>query len=330
MQQSLVVVAAGERYNLFLQQQPLYLLFTMSENDDILMLCANCGKGEECSGDLKSCAACKLVKYCSRDCQIAHRPQHKKKCKKRAAELYDVELFKAPPPREECPICMLPSPLYDNYTGITFHSCCGKNICDGCEYAMRMVDSKLEDLNCPFCRTPPAITDEEEIKRLKKLMEKDNGEAFYTLAGLYERGIMGFPQDSAKANELWLKAGELGHAGAYCNLGNAYRLGNGVEVDDKKAKYYYERAAMMGHMKARNNLGCLEGLAGNRQRAMKHLVLAARAGNTQSLGTVKKGYMAGIVTKVEYANTLREYQKSQDEMKSDARDKARAFDEMHG
>ena len=35
--------------------------------------------------------------------------------------------------------------------------------------------------------------------------------------------------------------------------------------------------------------------------------------------------MHGDVTKDEYANTLREYQKSQDEMKSDARDKAVAY-----
>ena len=33
--------------------------------------CANCSKGgEENSGDLKACTACKLVKYCNRDCQI--------------------------------------------------------------------------------------------------------------------------------------------------------------------------------------------------------------------------------------------------------------------
>ena len=49
--------------------------------------CANCGKGEESSGDLKVCSGCKILKYCNRDCQIAHRPQHKKACKKRAAEL---------------------------------------------------------------------------------------------------------------------------------------------------------------------------------------------------------------------------------------------------
>jgi len=50
-------------------------------------ICANCGKGEEESDNLKTCTACKLVKYCNRDCQIAHRSQHKKACKKRAAEL---------------------------------------------------------------------------------------------------------------------------------------------------------------------------------------------------------------------------------------------------
>ena len=58
-------------------------------------------------------------------------------------------------------------------------------------------------------------------------------------------------------------------------------------------------------------------------RAFKHFLLLARAGYKLSLDCVKKGYMAGHVTKEDYANTVREYQKSQDEMKSDARDKAK-------
>ena len=70
--------------------------------------CANCGKGEECSGDLKSCTACKLVKYCNRECQIAHRPQHKKECKKQAAELRDEKLFKQPHnPKSVQSVCYL-------------------------------------------------------------------------------------------------------------------------------------------------------------------------------------------------------------------------------
>ena len=94
-------------------------------------------------------------------------------------------------------------------------------------------------------------------------------------------------------------------------------------MDKEKAKHYWELAAMNGNVKARHNLGCLEGEAGNIARAYKHFILAAKAGHKQSLDKVKDGYSSGIVTKDEYANTLREYQKIQDEMKSDTREKAR-------
>ena len=79
---------------------------------------------------------------------------------------------------------------------------------------------------------------------------------------------------------------------------------------------------MNGSVEARNNLGANEYEAGNKHRAFKHFILAASAGNKASLDNVKQGYMHGHITKEEYANTLREYQKSQDEMTSEARDKA--------
>ena len=292
----------------------------MSTPDNI---CANCGKGEECSGDLKSCTACKMVKYCNRDCQVAHRPQHKKVCKKRAAELHDEVLFKVPPPREECPICMLPPPVYGNHTGMTFYSCCGKHICNGCIYAMIETGGKNMKL-CPFCKTSQARSEEEELQWVKKLMEKGNAYAFYQLAGYYAQGIYDLPQNQAKVNELYLKAGELGCANAYYNLGIAYQEGTGVEVDKKKAKHYYELAAMGGNLEARHNLGCFEGQAGNYQQAFKHFIISASAGYKDSLGVIKHGYTSGHVTKEEYANTLREYQKNQDETKSEARDIALA------
>ena len=127
------------------------------------------------------------------------------------------------------------------------------------------------------------------------------------------------PHDRAKANELYLKAGGLGCADAYYNLGALYAIGEGVEVDEEKAKHYYELAAMNGSVNARFNLACAEGQAGNYQRALKHFILAARAGHEEALGMVKQVFMGGFVTKDEYANTLRVYQKSQDEMKSEMR-----------
>ena len=171
-------------------------------------ICANCGKGEEESCNLKSCAACKLVKYCSRECQIAHRPQHKKECKKRVIELHEEKLFADPPPPEECPICMLPLSGEDRTE--MFQSCCGKIICTGCLCAMMMSDEGGADL-CPYCRTPDEPTDEGTVKQIKKLMDKGNGEAFFEFANYYGGGTMGLTQDYQKANELYLKAGELGY-----------------------------------------------------------------------------------------------------------------------
>ena len=115
----------------------------IEEND--VATCANCGKGEEGSINLKSCAACMLVKYCSRDCQAAHRPQHKKECKRRATELHEEALFKDVAP-EECQIWFLPHTPHENGT-VVFMTCCGKQICIGCIYGIEM--NELKEI-CPF------------------------------------------------------------------------------------------------------------------------------------------------------------------------------------
>ena len=285
--------------------------------------CANCGQGEESSGDLKACTACKLVKYCNRDCQIAHRPQHKNECRKRAAELkrlHEEALFKEHEP-EDCSICFLPV-MRVNQTN--FQSCCGKNICHGCKYAMMCEARKkgkagLELHICAFCRTPIACSHDEEVKRVKKLMKNGNAEAFNTLAGNYVDGAYGMRQDMAKANELLLKAGELGSGSAYNNLANS---GRGVGMDRKKAMHYYELVAMRGSLPARYNLGMLLGQDGNHDKAMKHAMIAARAGFEPSLDFIKNCCMVGDVTKEEYGNALRAYQMRTIEARSDQRDEA--------
>jgi len=280
--------------------------------------CAACGK-EGNSDDMNNCNKCHLVKYCNAACKKKHRSKHKKKCDRRVAELHEEALFKDPPPSEECPLCFLSMPI--DLTQSTFEICCGKLICNGCNYAMQMSEGK--DL-CAFCRTPPAYSTEERVKRVEKLMDKGNGEAFNHLAGFYSLGVRGLPLDQQKASELNLKAGELGSAKGYYNLGNSFHQGRGVERDGKKAKYYYELAAMGGDVIARHDLGCIEGQAGNIDRALKHSMIAARAGYKESLDNVKQGFMNGFVTKDEYANTLRGYHERQKEMKSEERDKAAA------
>ena len=111
----------------------------MSEKDESdMMCCAACGTAEEDDIKLRKCTACKSVRYCSVKCQKEHRPQHKRVCKKRAAELRDELLFKQPDSSHwgDCPICCLPLSVDGNKS--TMMSCCSKLICDGCEYADQM------------------------------------------------------------------------------------------------------------------------------------------------------------------------------------------------
>ena len=190
---------------------------------DSICICANCGIGGEGDNDiqlndiqLKTCTACKMVKYCSRECQIAHRPQHKKECKKRAAELHDEKLFKQPPQLEDCPICFLLMPSL--WSGHKYMTCCGKFICTGCVVANIVMNGA--DL-CPFCRTPIPATDEQFMKNYEKRVELGDVHAIYDAGCLYDAGTDGFPQNKAKALELWQQAAELGHTESYYNIGNA-------------------------------------------------------------------------------------------------------------
>ena len=73
----------------------------------------------------------------------------------------------------------------------------------------------------------------------------------------------------------------------------------------KKATHFYELAAMSGDVCARHRLGLMEYNAGNHQRAMKHFIVAARAGDSEGLEKVKEGFIASLVTKNEYVHSMK-------------------------
>ena len=82
----------------------------VESESDTMLSCASCGAAEVDDIKLKECNGCHLVKYCSDECQRDHKPQHKRACKKRAAEIRDELLFKQPESNHlgDCPICCLP------------------------------------------------------------------------------------------------------------------------------------------------------------------------------------------------------------------------------
>ena len=294
---------------------------TTGDGEEIMPTCANCGNGEEDteSEKLKTCSGCKTIKYCSADCQKAHRSQHKKACKKRAVELHDIKLFKTPP-QVDCPICMLFLPKL--LGGVTYNTCCGKLICSGCMYAVAKRDGGAGI--CPFCRTPASISEDEQINRLKKRAELGDEYAFFDLASDHREGRYGLPQDHTKALELSLRGGELGCATSYNNVGFAYFNGEGTKRDEKKGRHFWELAAMMGDCDARHTLGVLEESEGNANRAIKHYMIAVESGFAESLKKIQQLYTSGYASKGDYATALRAYQAYLDEIRSDKRDEAAA------
>ena len=114
---------------------------------------------------------------------------------------------------------------------------------------------------------------------------------------------------------------ENGSIEAHYNLGCLHNSGDGVQVDKKKANHHWEIAAIAGHVRARYNLGAMEGDIGNHHRAVKHFMISASAGDDKSVKAVQDGYRDGIVIKDDFEKTLRAHQKSLDEIKSEWRDK---------
>ena len=181
-------------------------------------VCANCG--EEASGivKLKDCTACRLVKYCGVDCQRAHRKQHKKACKERAAELKDERLYGQGLERSEgeiCPICLLAIPMPTGKHS-NINPCCSKMVCNGCLLAA--YKSGIHD-RCPFCRAPMTSDDAEILTLVLERVKKKDPDAILSLGNEYMRGGLGLEIDSSRTVELWTEAAELGSADAYYHLG---------------------------------------------------------------------------------------------------------------
>lgn len=136
---------------------------------------------------------------------------------------------------------------------------------------------------------------------------------------------MGRPQDCNKAMELLLRAGELGYAAAYLKIAGAYHIGEGVERDEKKERYYLELAALGGNVDARYFLGVIEDGYDNMDRATKHWMIAARAGDDKSLKKIRECFIKGHASKDDFERALRAHKDSNDETKSAQRESFDAY-----
>ena len=251
-------------------------------------------------------------------CQKEHRPQHKKECKKRAAELRDEILFKQPESSYlgDCPICCLPLPI--DLTKSVVNACCCKQICGGCSLAnkKRQYEEKLQ-YKCPFCRKVLPKTEEELNEQWLKRIEANDPIAIRQMGTTkWNEG------DYRGAFEYFTKAAALGDVGAHYQLLCLHRNGHGVERDEKRELHHLTEAAIGGHPTARYYLARVEERNGQQDRAVRHYIIAAKLGSDESLGSVKSLYRAGHVSKDDFAAALRGHQAATDATKSPQREEA--------
>ncbi len=285
-------------------------------------VCANCGIAEVDEIKLEKCDGCDLVKYCSDKCREEHREHHREECKKRADELHERRLFTQPDGSHlgECSICFLPHPL--DVTKSIFMSCCGKWICNGCihaSYLSNIIHDSVKASTCVFCRTPTSDIKEYEKRKKERIEANDPAALRFRGSECHQA------RDYDKAFDYFAKASELGNTEAHYDLGVMYSNGEGVEKDEEKVVYHWEKAAIGGHPYARYNLAYFEAKNGNIERAVKHMVIGANLGCVKSMKTLLSSYKNGYITKEKYGATLRTHQAAINATKSSQRQAAETF-----
>ena len=157
------------------------------------------------------------------------------------------------------------------------------------------------------------------IKSLRRLMKKNNPEAFMQMATEHKSGEGVFQSDT-KSLEMRICAAELGHADAFINIGSSYQEGVVVEQNIVKAVEYYEVAAKKGSVHAHKVLAGFHGRNGNKQQCIGHVKVAASAGDKEAMDDLMRVYKDKLISKEELTQTLRAYQTSKNAMKSKDRD----------
>ena len=89
--------------------------------------------------------------------------------------------------------------------------------------------------------------------------------------------------DYAGAVAIWRPLAEQGDSDAAFNLGQAYRLGRGVQTNLGAAQTWFERAARDGHLDAQTTLGLLLFQNGNQTGGLRWLRQAAEQGEARAM-----------------------------------------------
>lgn len=101
--------------------------------------------------------------------------------------------------------------------------------------------------------------------------------------------------DFPAAVQAWQVEASKGDADAMFNLGQAYKLGNGVKQDLVMAEALFGRAAALGHIQASDNYGLLLFQRGQRSQALPFIRAAADRGDARAQYLLGIGHFNGDI-----------------------------------
>lgn len=238
------------------------------------------------------------------------------------------DLWKAHPPTEECPICLIPLPLEQK--DLSYYACCGKLLCRSCvrehiraQYILKKSTRKRS--TCPFCRQKIPYKDSRNIMLYEERARRGDATAMVSLSIFYWEGSLGLNRDEAKALHLLECAAEKGSARALLTLGDMYYSG-GVETpkNTRKGEKYYEMAATKGSVGAHVFLGRLADKRGHRNLVVRHLRLAAEAGSVEAVEFLKVYLDKNVLAEDVFDDIVKTHKKAYGKMMSVERDRITA------
>ena len=236
----------------------------------------------------------------------------------------DSSLFGDPPPRDECPVCLVTLPLEDPMT--IYMSCCDNTVCKSCIFHHERVNLAAKTTpTCPFCRAKKP-NKKEGTRRREAAAKKGTATAVYLIATEYRLGKNGKPVNERRAFELYRRAADLGHAQSCGIVGNAYVRGLlGASIDEEEGFKYLHLAAKKGHVATRHNLGNFEHANGRKDLAVRHWRISAASGFKPSSDMLIKCFQEGTISKSDLEESLRAKHAACEDMWSEERE---MFDEV--
>jgi len=273
----------------------------------------SCGSCHIVTKDMKKCAECKEVSYCSKACQISHWNVHKVQCAHRKAELEaakerEDKLFAEVKVAHNdiCPVCLevfrkpvREKSVQEKSVELT---CCYQKFCLGCVDGMKNNGVS----HCPLCRMDfKQLVELGHSKLLHDATSHRNPKAMVILSDMLLEGSQ-IGKNLAWARDLVQKAAELNHPEAHYKLGQIYGK-DGPLHDEMKSFHHFEEAAILGDLEARFELAFFESARLKTDRAVKHLMIASKAGHLKSLLGLKTYLDKGELTNEQYEESKSGY-----------------------